>query len=92
MSQSPEQIIKKLSVNTPRMRNTMAATMRSDDHNPISTGRSNQHLKWALMVQLNDFLPDHLRDKTERRYENSSIEELRNAVGRQRQLGLARSM
>ena len=44
------------------------------------------------MSQLNNYLPEHARNYTNKRFLNSSTEEVRNALMRQRQLKVVQGM
>ena len=49
------------------------------------------NLKQTLISRINNFLPAHKHDYCEKRFQNSSIKEMQNAVGRNRHVQMARS-
>ena len=45
-------------------------------------GGMQAHLRAALITKINSFLPEAMHQQTEKRFNNSSIKEMRCAVGR----------
>ena len=43
-------------------------------------------LRQTLISRINNFLPNHKHDYTEKRFQHSSVKEMQNAIGRQRHL------
>ena len=63
---------------------------------PLSTYNVDQKmeentLRKTLIARINNFLPAHKHDYCEKRFQNSSIKEMQNAVGRNRHVQMARS-
>ena len=48
-------------------------------------------LRKTLIARINNFLPAHKHDYCEKRFQNSSIKEMQNAIGRNRHVQMARS-
>ena len=49
------------------------------------------NLRKTLIARINNFLPAHKHDYCEKRFQNSSIKEMQNAIGRNRHVQMARS-
>ena len=70
--------------------------LRTIQKSPLETyndiqNQEEANLRSTLIARINNFLPAHKHDYCEKRFQNSSIKEMQNAIGRNRHVQMARS-
>ena len=82
--------------NTMTMNRNNRTMLRTIQKSPLETyneihNQQEANLRSTLIARINNFLPAHKHDYCEKRFQNSSIKEMQNAIGRNRHVQMARS-